>query len=217
MVNVDSISSNCRFLINCKVDPFHMQLRPLSCVPMKLYATLSIIYLTTACAEKSPLNTEGGTGGTLVISTMADPGSLFPPLMLTTEAKQITEQIYDYLADVGPGMNTRGDEGFRGQLAARWRWSSDSLSIVFHLNPGARWHDGKPATARDVRFTFALYTNPAVGASARRELSQIDSVSAADSLTAVFWFKERYATQFLDAAAQILILPALLLDKFHAD
>ncbi len=184
---------------------------------MKRYAVLSIIYLVTACAETPPVGAEGDTGGTLVISTTADPGSLFPPLILTTQARQITEQIYDYLADVGPGMNTRGDEGFRQQLADGWRWSSDSLSIAFHLNPGARWHDGKPVTVRDVRFTFALYRNPVVGARTGRELAQIDSVTAADSLTAVFWFKEKSATQFLDAAAQMLILPAHLLEQIPPD
>jgi len=184
---------------------------------MKRYAALSIIYLMTACAERPPVGAEGDTGGTLVISITADPGSLFPPLMQTMQAKQIAEQIYDYLADVGPGMNTRGDEGFHQQLTDGWRWSNDSLSIEFHLNPRARWHDGRPVTAGDVRFTFALYMNSALGARTREELSNIDSVTTADSLTAVFWFGRRSATQFLDAAAQVLILPAHLLEKIPPD
>ncbi|MEX2110932.1 MAG: peptide ABC transporter substrate-binding protein [Gemmatimonadaceae bacterium] len=189
---------------------------------MKRYASLSMIYctgvcLTTACAEPASVGAEGDTGGTLVVSAFADPGSLFPPLMQTMQAKQIAEQIYDYLADVGPGMNTRGDKDFRKQLTDAWKWSDDSLSIAFHLNPAARWHDRTPVTARDVRFTFGLFTNPSVAVSAGLELSQIDSVSAPDSLTAVFWFKRRYATQFLDAAAQMLILPAHLLERVTPD
>lgn len=178
---------------------------------------MSMIFLLAACAERATTGTETDSGGTLVISTLADPGSLFPPLIRTAEAKQITEQIFDYLADVGPGMNTRGDQGFRPQLTDGWRWSTDSLSIAFHLNPAAKWHDGKPVTVRDVRFTFALYTNPALGASTRNELRQIDSVSAAGSLTAVFWFRRRYPTQFMDAAAQMLILPAHLLEQIPPD
>jgi peptide/nickel transport system substrate-binding protein len=142
---------------------------------------------------------------------------LFPPLIVTGEGRQITEQIFDYLADVGSGMNTRGDEGFRRQLARDWTWSSDSLSIAFALHPGAKWHDATPVTARDVLFTFGIYSDSAIGSSSRHELAQIDSVTAVDSLTPTFWFKRRYATQFLDAAAQMLILPAHLLDGIPAD
>jgi peptide/nickel transport system substrate-binding protein len=169
-----------------------------------VFLTLSI----TACSERSGKATAKEAGGTLVISTTSDPGTLLPPLILTTQGKQISEQIYDYLADVGPEMNTRGEKGFRPQLTDGWRWSSDSLSLAFHLNPRARWHDGKPVSAHDVTFTFALNKNPALGGMFLSELANIDSVTASDSLTAVFWFRERLPTQFLDAAAQLLILPA---------
>jgi len=157
----------------------------------------------TACSEHSGSTASGELGGTLVISTTGDPGTLFPPLILTTQGKQISEQIYDYLADVGPEMNTRGEKGFRPQLTDGWRWSSDSLSLAFHVNPRARWHDGKPVSAHDVTFTFALNKNPALGGMFLRELTNIDSVTASDSLTAVFWFHRRLPTQFLDAAAQL--------------
>ena len=163
---------------------------------------------TGACAERAESPGKGEPGGTLVISTTADPGTLFPPLIATTQAKQIAEQIYDYLADVGPAMNTRGESGFRAQLTDGWRWSRDSLSLAFHINPRAKWHDGVPVTARDVQFTFALNRNPSLGGGALTELANIDSVTTRDSLTAVFWFHERLPTQFLDAAAQMLILPA---------
>lgn len=176
-----------------------------------------MIPVLSACAESAQSPGDAETGGTLVISTTADPGSLFPPSASTAQARQIIEQIYDHLADVGPSMNTLGDSGFTRQLARTWRWSSDSLSIAFELQSAAKWHDGKPVTTRDVRFTFALYNDPAVGASTRSELSQIDSVSVPDSSTVVFWFKRRYPTQFLDAAAQMLILPAHLLEKIPAD
>lgn len=175
---------------------------------MRKAVTALLTLCVTACSEQSRNGTAEETGGTLVISTTNDPGSLLPPLIQTTQGKQISEQIYDYLADVGPEMNTRGEKGFRPQLADGWRWSADSLSLAFHLNPRARWHDGKAVTAHDVRFTFALNRNPALGGMFLSELSNIDSVTASDSLTAVFWFHRRLPTQFLDGAAQLLILPA---------
>jgi peptide/nickel transport system substrate-binding protein len=184
---------------------------------MKRLVTLSFIPWVVSCTERLPARTAGEPGGTLVISTTADPGTLFPPLIVRTQAKQITEQIYDYLADVGPEMNTRGDDGFRPMLADRWRWSSDSLMLAFHLNPRAKWHDGRDVTAGDVRFTFSLYRNPALAGRSRTELANIDSVTVTDSLTAVFWFHERQPTRFLDAAAQMLILPAHQLEKIPVD
>ena len=174
---------------------------------MRMAAAVLLTLCTAACSERSKYAT-AEPGGTLVISTTADPGTLFPPLIGTMQGKQIAEQIYDYLADVGPEMNTRGEKGFRPQLTDGWRWSPDSLSIAFHINPRARWHDGKAVGAHDVQFTFALNKNPALGGGLLSELANIDSVTASDSLTAIFWFHERLPTQFLDAAAQMLVLPA---------
>src|SRR4051812_9320045 len=170
------------------------------------------LVVLTACGDQDRDGTSQQFGGTLVVSATMDPGTLFPPLTYTVTGKQITEQIYDYLADVGPSMNTRGDKGFRGELAERWEWSPDSLSIAFHINPRAKWHDGKSVTVRDVQFTFVVNKNPDVGGGSMSELATIDSVTARDSLTAVFWFHARSPTQFLDAAAQTLILPAHQLD-----
>jgi peptide/nickel transport system substrate-binding protein len=182
---------------------------------MRKAAAVLLTVCIAACSDHSRDITSVEPGGTLVISTTSDPGRLFPPLVRTTQGKQISEQIYDYLADVGPEMNTRGDKGFRAQLADGWKWSADSLSLAFHLNPRARWHDGKPVTAHDVQFTFALNKSPELGGAFLSELTNIDSVTAGDSLTAVFWFRRRLPTQFLDAAAQLLILPAHQLERIQ--
>src|ERR1700737_1520495 len=182
---------------------------------MKKAAAVLLTLVVATCSEHSRDTTSGEPGGTLVISTTADPGTLFPPLIRTTQGKQISEQIYDYLADVGPEMNTRGEKGFRAQLTDGWRWSADSLSLAFHLNPRARWHDGKAVTARDVVFTFALNKNPELGGALLSELTNIDSVTPGDSLTAVFWFQRRLPTQSLDPAAQMLILPAHQLERIQ--
>ncbi len=183
---------------------------------MKKLVALSFVSWVVACTERSP-DAERDPGGTLVISTTADPGTLFPPFAFTIQAKQITEQIYDYLAEVGPDLNTLDEKTFRPALADRWRWSSDSLMLTFHINPRAKWHDGNNVTARDVQFTFALNKNPALGGRLDTELANIDSVTSTDSLTAAFWFHRRLPTQFLDAGAQMLILPAHQLEKISVD
>lgn len=50
------------------------------------------------------------------------------------------------------------DEPFSmyGLLAEKMEWSEDRDWIVFHLRPQARFHDGTPVTAADVKYTFDL-------------------------------------------------------------
>src|SRR5512141_3422661 len=78
------------------------------------------------------------SSGTVVIASTGDADILFPPLVTSTIGREVTELVYDYLADVGPSMNTLGDADFRPALAKTWTWSTDSLSIAFHLDPRAR-------------------------------------------------------------------------------
>jgi peptide/nickel transport system substrate-binding protein len=179
---------------------------------MRLSAGLAFFFVV-ACTERAPAPGAADIGGTVVVSATGDPGSLFPPFVVSPEGKEITEQIYDYLADVGADMNTADEKTYRPGLADRWRWMGDSLELAFHINPLAKWHDGRDVTARDIQFTFALNKNPALGGRLGTELDNIDSVTVTDSLTAVFWFHQRLPTQFLDAAAQMLILPAHQLEK----
>src|SRR5438270_9979129 len=106
-----------------------------------LQAILAVPLALVACRGSDANNAEQAAGGTLVISTPLEPDELFPLLPQNTQARAVTELVYDYLAQPGTGMNVIGDAGFRPQLAQSWQWSSDSLSIAFHLNPRARWHD----------------------------------------------------------------------------
>ena len=178
---------------------------------MKFNARLSALaaaVLLAGCDDSPKLeNGSGASGGTVVIATIAEPDALFPPITATLQGRQATELLFDNLAQVGLGMNTLGDQGFEPRLASSWKWSSDSLSIAFNLNPAARWHDGKPVRASDVVFSFRTYTDPTVGSPTAAQLAQIDSISARDSVTAVVWFKRKYPRQFFDAASQMLIMP----------
>ena len=187
---------------------------PASFLSMRLLTAVALVLAVCACADRGAKG-EAETGGTLVIATTADPATLFPPLILTAQAKQISEQIYDYLADVGPDLDIRDEKKFRPGLADRWTWMNDSLILSFHINPAAKWHDGRDVTARDVAFTFALNKNPAMASRIESDIANIDSVTVTDSLTAVFWFHQRSPTQFLDAAAQMLILPAHQLENLR--
>ena len=151
------------------------------------------------------------TGGTVVITTSADAGTLIPVLVDDIQGKQVVDQVFDRLAVLGTGLNTVGDDGFTPQLARSWDWAADSLSIVFHLDPDARWHDGVPVRASDVRFTHQLYRDPAVASPHAALVANIDSITVPDSVTAVAWFAQRTPEQFFEATYQMLIHPEHLL------
>jgi peptide/nickel transport system substrate-binding protein len=58
-----------------------------------------------------------------------------------------------------------------------------------------------------VRFTFRSTTDSTLGSSTKALVSNIDSVTTADSATAVFWFHARTPQQFYDATYQLPIMP----------
>jgi peptide/nickel transport system substrate-binding protein len=147
------------------------------------------------------------TGGTLVISTGGDPDILVPALLSSVQAAQIVDLVYDRLANIGDSLNILNDAGFTPRLADHWTWSQDSLSIAFHIDPLAKWHDRTPVRSNDVRFTFQSTTDSTLGSGTKALIANIDSVATPDSATAVFWFHTRTPQQFYDATFQMPIIP----------
>jgi peptide/nickel transport system substrate-binding protein len=142
-----------------------------------------------------------------VISIGGDPDALIPSLVQSVAAGAMTDMIYDRLADIGDSLNILNDKGFTPRLADHWTWSTDSLSIAFHINPNAKWHDGVPVRSNDVRFTIASAKDSTLGSPAASLITNIDSVSTPDSATAVYWFHARSPQQFYDAVYQLSIMP----------
>ena len=148
--------------------------------------------------------------GTLVIAAPGQPDILLPPITALAIGRDISDQLFLKLADVGMSANTIGDDDFVPQLAARWDWT-DSVTLTFHLDPRAKWQDGVPVTATDVAFTFDIYSDSTVNSPARSALREISAVTARDSLTAVFRFRRPYAEMFYDAVYHMRVLPAHVL------
>lgn len=170
------------------------------------YARILCAVLLCACVGTESAG-RASTGGTLAISTGGDPDVLIPSLVQSTQGAQIIDMIYDRLAEIGDSLNTVGDHGFTPRLADRWTWGKDSMSIAFHLNPNAKWHDGRPVRSNDVRFTIASTKDSTLGSPTASVITNIDSVSTPDSATAVFWFHQRSPQQFYDAVYQNPIMP----------
>jgi peptide/nickel transport system substrate-binding protein len=177
---------------------------------------LTAIVLTLAACQPKP-NSQAGGSGSVIIATGADADALVPPIVRGLTGKQIIDQIFDYLADPPATLNTVGDAGFTPRLARSWTWSKDSLAITFALNPSARWHDGRPVRAGDVRFTFDLLKDPLTASAIASSLKSVDSISVTDSLTATAWFNRRTPEQFFDLVYNVAVLPEHLLATVPRD
>jgi peptide/nickel transport system substrate-binding protein len=149
----------------------------------------------------------GPTGGTLIFASPGDPVSVFPAFLADQVGAPIIDLVFDHLADISNELTTTGDKTFSPRLAKSWTWAPDSLSITYSLDPRARWHDGKPVTAEDVRYSLKVFTDPKTASPIAPLLANVDSASVKDSLTAVLWFKKRTPEQFYDVAYQLYIIP----------
>jgi len=69
--------------------------------------------------------------------------------------------LYDRLYTINPD----GSYGPRG--AKSWEIGEDKMSITFHLDENAKWHDGESVTASDYVFAAKLITDPACPANAK--------------------------------------------------
>ncbi len=168
--------------------------------------------LLAGCAGPARRAGEGATGGTLVIVTTGDADVLFPPAGAVTTSADVAGLVFSRLADLTFDLNTVDDSGFVPELARSWD-HPDSTTLVFHLDPRARWHDGVPVRAADVAFSFDVYRDTLVNSRFRPNLDAIDSVTVRDSLTAVFHFHRWYPEQLYDATYHMKVLPRHLLDS----
>jgi peptide/nickel transport system substrate-binding protein len=179
--------------------------------PRRHAAAFLALALAACGGDKRSSNASGDVGGTVVISLVGESDFLMQPLISTTASKMITDQLFEPLAEFKPEMNTMGDKGFVPRLARRWTWSPDSLSIAFELDPRAKWHDGVPVRAADVKMGFDLLADTAVHSPQASNVVEVDSVTVRDSLTAVFWYHARSLDQFFTAAYNVIPLPEHLL------
>jgi peptide/nickel transport system substrate-binding protein len=133
----------------------------------------------------------------------------------TLANQDVADQLFLRLVGIGPGMVTAGDGGFVPLLAKSWT-RRDSVSLVFDLDPRARWHDGAPVTSRDVAFTMRRARDSTIAPRLANVTRRIASVEAEGDHRVVVRFRQVYAEQLYDASFHTAILPAHLLEGLPA-
>jgi peptide/nickel transport system substrate-binding protein len=162
-----------------------------------------LILLLAACGRD---RSRCPTCDTAVIAAISEPASILPPLVDETVGRDIGDQVFERLAVLQPGGAPIDTSAYRPALADRWE-RIDPLTLRFHLRPGARWHDGRPVTAEDVRFSFAAFSDTALASVAQPYLAGRVVVVPVDSATFTVRFAEPSPEQLYDATYHVRIIP----------
>ena len=146
-------------------------------------------------------------GRAVVFASGADLQTVNPLLTVHPFAKQV--ERYVLLTTLA-----RYDSALVPQpyLARAWTWSADKKSLVFRLQPGVRWHDGTPTTARDVVWTLSAARDPATGYPRTTDFADVAFVNDPNDSTVVVRFAHEQRG-FPDVLTDLAILPAHVLDS----
>ncbi|MCY0907256.1 MAG: ABC transporter substrate-binding protein [Sulfobacillus thermotolerans] len=79
----------------------------------------------------------------------------------------VMNMMYDSLVRV----NAHG--AVSEDIAASWQIQKNSRQYIFHLNPHAKWWNGRPISVHDVAWTYQLYANPSAPIAASQSLARL--------------------------------------------
>ena len=146
------------------------------------------------------------TCDTAVIAAIGEPATILPPLVDETVGRDIGDQIFERLAALASGAAPIDTTAYRPALAAEWE-RLDSLTWRFRLRPDARWHDGRPITSEDVRFSFEAFSDSTLGSVAQPYLAGKVEVIPEDSARFLVRFAEQSPEQLYDATYHVRVIP----------
>jgi peptide/nickel transport system substrate-binding protein len=177
-----------------------------------VWRSAALLLLAAASAPESA-PAPRSPAGTLVIAAPREPATPIPTLFHNDNAnREISDLLFLRLAQLPPSLTTTEERSFVPQLARRWT-RRDPVTLVFELDPRARWQDGTPVTARDVTFTFGRARESSLDPQLGVLLRRIREVTAEGDHRVVFRFTEAYPEQLYDAVYHVPLLPAHLLDR----
>jgi peptide/nickel transport system substrate-binding protein len=98
----------------------------------------------------------------------------------------------------------KDETGYVPALARTWSYDPENRAFTFHLDPSARWHDGKPVTAHDVVFTIAYFQeHPYQWIS----IDALDRAEAVDDHTVIVYLSTPYAPFLSDIGGTMPVIP----------
>jgi peptide/nickel transport system substrate-binding protein len=149
---------------------------------------MTILFLVTIGAALPLLScSQPPDPNTLVMIIESSPANLDPRVGIDAQSERIGELIFDALLTRDEHLNVAPG------LAEHWD-IPDPLTYVFQLHRGATFHDGRPLTSRDVKWTFDSLLQGQIRSTKAAAYRFVDHVDAPDEFTVVFHLKEPNAT-----------------------
>ena len=105
---------------------------------------------TSSSSSGSGEPLEGGR----FVRLYVDPPTLDPHLTTDATSAQLIVEVFGGLVTIDTDLNVVAD------LAESWDISADGRVYTFRIRPDAVFHDGKPVTAEDVRWSLERATDP---------------------------------------------------------
>ncbi|MGD8412612.1 MAG: ABC transporter substrate-binding protein, partial [Candidatus Latescibacterota bacterium] len=145
-------------------------------------------------------------GGTLIRRIESECRTLNWILGTTAYENYVTLLLYDPLIYFGNNLQ------YVPVLAESYEVSDDHMRITMRLRDDIVWHDGKPITTDDVKFTLDKIQDPKVAALNKAGyFNKLDRLEVVDDRTMVFHWKEPYAPS-LYALTQLTPIPKHVYD-----
>jgi peptide/nickel transport system substrate-binding protein len=149
---------------------------------LRLYVVLCLVatFPFLSCSGRPDPNT-------LVMIIESSPTNLDPRVGIDAWSERIDNLIFDDLLSRGDDLNVAPG------LAEQWE-IPDPLTYVFHLHRGVKFHDGRPLTARDVKWTFDSLLQGKIRSTKAAVYKYVDRIDAPDDSAVIFHMKEPDAT-----------------------
>ncbi len=116
----------------------------------------------------------------------SSPVNLDPRAGIDAQSERIDDLLFDDLLTRDQHLNVAPG------LAERWE-TPDARTYIFHLHPGVKFHDGRPLSSRDVKWTFDSLLQGKIRSTKGGAYRFVDTVEAPDDYTVVFHLKEPFA------------------------
>ena len=158
---------------------------------LKLRLALLLLVACAASFYGCARDTNPGEPGTVNFLIEAAPTNLDPRIGVDAFSEHLDGLIFDSLVAHDQRLNVVPD------LAQKWETPNPN-TYVFHLKPGVKFHDGRPLTSADVKFTFDSIMSGAVKTAKAGSFRIVQSIEAPDELTVVFHLREPYASFLWD-------------------
>ncbi|HKV41989.1 MAG TPA: ABC transporter substrate-binding protein [Blastocatellia bacterium] len=143
----------------------------------------------------------GGKPGVLVIAIEQAPRGFDPRFSTAnSQSAHVMQLVYDTL------MVKDAHFDLVPSLAGSFVQAEDQKTFTFHIRSGVRFHNGRPLTSADVKYTFDSILDPATKSPIRGAIDKIAVIDTPDPLTVVFRMREPSYT-FLGNLPAIGIIP----------